>query len=137
MGIALTDILAAADQKYGSYFIDLPSGETLRLRPVLRLPDEDKDKLTALQQRRDDAAEAEKAEVEAETADDAPAFDTQAYLREFITIVAKEAALVDELFALPVPSSGLTVGTDPAVLLEIVNDYSEATQPGEAKPSES
>lgn len=114
--ISLNDLTSAVDVKYSPFDVELPSGDIVTLRPVLRMPKTDRKALSALQAGREDRPE---------DAED----DSLEYIQAFIQIVVGNQDRSQALFD--------AVGDDLAVLSEIVGEYVETTQPGEAPSSES
>jgi hypothetical protein len=132
--IKFSDIQQAVDSKYEPLTIELPDGTQFNMIPALRLSDAAKDELTALQDIKDRHDKA--VEDAAESGDDVDdGFDICSYLCDFIAIVSDDKEAADRLFDIDQPI-GIKVGRDAATLVEIVSDYTESTQPGEASPSE-
>lgn len=116
----LSAIRSAAEKKYAPLQIDVSENEDgsdlVDLIPVMRLSPERRRRVEALQKNR----------AEGTVGD----FDgLEEFLREFITAVASSDARGKKLLDV--------VGSDIAFLAQIVEEYSERTQPGEASSSES
>lgn len=138
--IKLDEVRANVSRKYAPLEIDL-GAETVSLRQTIRLSKGERDKLAKLQadrvresraQEREEAAR--QARVAAGEVDDSDIVDesdetTLEYFKQFIAIVADSKAGAEALFD--------AVGDDVAVLGEIVTEYAESTQVGEASSSES
>lgn len=110
--VSLDSIRKAADAKYGSLDIPLSDIDTVRLLNVLRISDENRAALMALQEKlNEDGA------------------DQKALLRDCIRLVAatpdQAQRLIDD------------IGDDLAVLVEVFGQYTEGTQAGEASASDS
>jgi hypothetical protein len=111
----LDDIRAELDVKYAPVVIDV-GGDELKLRPVLRLPKEDRSVVFRIMKTTEDN--------EMESAEDLDAM--LATLIELLTVVSEghRAALVESL-----------VGDDLALALKLMELYNGSTQPGEASSS--
>jgi hypothetical protein len=117
MGTTLDSIRKAADAAYGSYDIDLETkngkpvaGKTVRLLNALRISADKRKTLGDL-----------KKNMGAEDA------DQSAVLQEMILLVAEDPKKGQMLLD--------AVGDDLAMLVQIVKEYGEATQMGEASAS--
>lgn len=106
--ITLDSIRAAADAKYGATEIDLGNGTVVRLLNVLRLTAEKRAEVRAL--RSGDA--------------DSDETDQVAMFHKMIRAIAETPAQAEALLT--------AVGDDLALLAQIVSEYAEGTQAGEA-----
>lgn len=139
--IKLDTIRENVSRKYAPLVIELDADNAVSLRQVIRLSKAERDALTKLQADRvREAREAERnekarlARVEAGEVDDSDLSDTSdesllSYFKAFIKLVADSPAGAEALFA--------ALDDDVAILGEIVTEYSESTQVGEASSSES
>jgi hypothetical protein len=113
--INLSDIVSAADEKYGDYEIHLPGGEVILFVPAMRLS---KEKRSALA-----AALDIPARIEANNDDDL--YDIY---KDAFRISEKVPGNYDKLAA--------AVGDDPAVWLDLFLNFNEEMQSGEASRSQ-
>lgn len=107
MAFTLDDIREQAEQKFGSFDIDLGPRGTLKLRNPLRLSKAERD---ALRDREGD--------------EDEDGDDQEEKLRELIRLVADDKDKADALLA--------QIGDDLAMLATIVKGYSNGVGVGEA-----
>lgn len=114
MTVTLDSIRQAADAKYGSYDIDLGEGTILRLLNPLRLSEEKRAELKAVQKLLTDSTEDEDA-------------DQVDLFQQAIVVVADSADKAGRLFE--------AIGRDLALYAEIFAGYGEGTQVGEASAS--
>lgn len=113
--VTLDSIRQAADAKYGSFDIDLGDGNVTRLLNPLRLPEEQRADLKAVQRDLSASNESE------EDVDQVELFERA------IRVVAETKGQADRLLKL--------VNRDLAILAEIFTGYGENTQVGEASAS--
>lgn len=133
-GTTLDDIKDAVSKKYAPWDIDMGKDGVAKLHPLMRLEKAERSELMSMQGRfnnlRDqldgEDADGKKKDVDAETAERAEDESIEA-LREMILIVGKRHAKVQKFLDI--------VGDDMAILLETFQQYSEATQSGEAPAS--
>ena len=111
--ITLDDIRAAAEAKYGSYVI-VEDGHKIELRNVMRLSADARDRISALQ----DEMQGEDLQRPQEE-----------ILAEFLAILCATEGQAKKLTE--------AVGGDLAIMSIIFDGYTEATQLGEAEPSQS
>ena len=111
----LADIQAELEQRYAPVVIDTGDG-VLKLRPVMRLPKEDRADVFRLMKSTEDNA--------MESAEDLDAM--LAMLVDFLTTVAEghPVVLVQKL-----------IGDDLALAMRLMELYNDSTQPGEASSS--
>lgn len=109
--VTLADIQAAADAKYGPYVIDMGDGQTCTLLNALRLPKDKRREVMKLQDLQ---------EEDAENVDD--------HLMRMVELTAKSKGDATRLLR--------AVGTDLALLAEILEGYGKASELGEASASE-
>jgi hypothetical protein len=117
--ITLADIKDAADRKYGPFIVELPDGE-IPLQSLVRLPGK---KRAELLRKAEDLKDMGRLMAEQ------PDLDLAALLEDALRILAPSKAAGDRL--------AKACGHDTGVLMEVFLGYMEASQPGEAKPSES
>lgn len=124
----LSDLRATATTKYGDLPLELDDGQTVTLQNLLRMPKEQRKKLTAIQERLDRVQgedEGLKAAELQEGEDDTDAIVR--LVREAIELVADTKAhakaLLDE------------IGDDLPTLMSVFEEYGQTSQPGEATPS--
>lgn len=108
----LDSIREAAEKKYGSFDIDLGNGEIVKLLNPLRISKENRKKLNGLQDRLDEESD-----------------NQEELLAESLRLVAENRSAVDGLLAI--------IGDDLTILAEIFEQYTAATQTGEASASQS
>lgn len=115
--INLSDIQEAAEKKYGPYVVKGVPGGDVTLVTLLRLPKDKRKQFVQL------AKSLEGFDLDSFEDDIAPQFE------EALRLAAKNKAEGDRLIK--------ALGGDLAMLLEVFTGYSEASQPGEASPSQS
>lgn len=118
--ITLADIREAADRKYGPFIVELPDGSELPLQSMLRLPGKKRGQLMRMAQ--------EFSEMGRLFVED-PELDFASKIEEALRILAPSKAVGDKLIK--------ACDHDAGVLMEVFAGYMEASQPGEASPSES
>lgn len=119
--VTLAQLQAEADGKYGDYVVELPSGNDLVLRSVLRLSDAKQDKVRELQNKMDSAGK--------DSAEEGSTKVLKTAVHELIRTVAATRKPADELIKLH--------GDDLGFLLVLVGNYTKDSQLGEASTSES
>lgn len=127
----LAQLQAEADERYGNYEIEISEDCVVVLLPVLRLPDDKHDKVRELLRKINTMQEAASAEQTDESADGKASGTAtlRATVHEFFRTVAKTKKPVDELLK--------RCGDDLGLLLVLIEDFSEASQAGEASSSPS
>lgn len=110
----LSDLVEAADKKYGDFEVHLPSGEVILFTPAMRMDKERRHKLA-------DAMNIP-ARADADNGDDL--YDVY---KDAFRISEKVAGNFDKLAA--------AVGDDPAVWQALFMEFNEETVLGEASPS--
>lgn len=116
--LAFNDLLAAAEEQYGSLILELPDGEAeVELVPALRLS---KEKRKALGKITDDTGEDVPEEDRADTVD---------VFHRWCRLVAFSDEQADRLIA--------RVGDRLDIWKVLQTDWSDRTSPGEVSPSES
>lgn len=115
--ITLADIKNAADRKYGPFEVDLGDGVEVTLLNVLRLPKDKRAEFTAQQKLLDTAQGAAEQDLD----------EITAKLCDLLRVIAATPEGAERLID--------AMGDDNGVLMELWEQYSEATQPGEASPS--
>ena len=115
--VTLADIQEAAERKYGPYIIELSGGQTCTLVNAIRLSKDKRKKVLSLQ----DKINGEEKDVDEANVDE--------FLEDMIRLVAKSKADADRLIK--------AAGGDLAILMSVVEGYSEGSQLGEASGSES
>jgi hypothetical protein len=115
----LDDIRSTAEAKYGSTDIDMGGAGIVVLRNALRLSSDERQELLTFQEKLSAGKDDE----------DAPAVSGEEVqiVSDMIRLVAADKALADKMLA--------TIGDDLGVLMELVGQYSEGTQLGEASAS--
>lgn len=108
----LDDIRTAAEKNYGSLIIELGDGHKVELRNVMRLSDAERDEFMALSDREDD--------------DDVNVREALASMLRIVAATEGQANKLEEAF-----------GEDLTLYAQTVELYKDATQAGEASPSES
>lgn len=126
----LADIQAAADAKFGDCRIALGGDETVVLRNGLRMPKEERRELTALQKRLD-ALQSDDDDVQAsEMRPDEDQADAMTRLvRDILSLVADDKAAATTMLS--------RIGDNLPTLLQVLTEYGQVAQPGEASPSPS
>ncbi len=112
--VSLADIRAAADAKYGPFIITGIDGGDVVFLNAIRLSKDARAAVTAKQ-----------AELNAAGADT----DTDALIRELLTLLAEHAPDVDRLYT--------ALGDDQALILQVLQDYAGSSQLGEVSSSAS
>jgi hypothetical protein len=112
--VSLNDINQEADEKYGPFVVeDVPGGDVV-LRNTLRLTRNELDQFSQLD-----------AKIKAAQGDPNKVLDVMAEVFVLVSVGDGGKRLLDAL------------GDDPPKLMHLLTLYREATQPGEALPSES
>lgn len=126
----LADIQAAADAKFGDCRIALGGNEEVILRNGLRMPKEERRELTGLQKRLD-ALQSDDEEIQqSELMPDEDQADAMTRLiRDILSLVAADKATVTTMLS--------RIGDDLPTLLQVLTEYGQVAQPGEASPSPS
>lgn len=119
MSLKLDHLQKAAKAKYADYVIPNSDGEDLVFENPMRRNRESRRKLAAL-------FDLESMEARAAAEPDLDLYDLY---REAFQLAAKKDTYFEQLDA--------AVGDNPALWEELIVDYREACQPGEAVPSES
>lgn len=126
--ISLDQLREDVNRKYGDFEVELDGEHTCRLRNALRLNKDERNQLRSLQKRYDNIAKEEKLpEDDLNRRSDGEieeAFTT--VLFEQIRLLAENKPSVNKLLK--------AVGDDQAMLMHIVQQYMEITQPGELEP---
>lgn len=107
----LKDIHEAAEKKFGNLEIEVSDGSTVVLRNALRLGENERKDLVEIQETLDD--------------DDADQVDV---MRKIILKVSENETAGKKLLQ--------DLGSDMTLLATVMNQYTEATQLGEASPSQ-
>ena len=110
--VTLDSIREAAEKKYGSYDIELGGGNVVRLLNPLRLSEDARKRLAALE--------------EQEGGDDTDSVAER--LHETVRIIAESQEQAAKLIE--------AVGGDLGVLATIIEQYGDAAEVGEASPSQ-
>jgi DNA-binding transcriptional MerR regulator len=113
--ISLADIREAIENKYASTTVDL-GDETIELQNVLRLSKEDRKKVLALQEELSSDFEGEKR-------------DQEDVLSDIFRCICVTTGQANRLLR--------ALGNELVLMVEIFQQYAEASQLGEASPSES
>lgn len=129
--ISLDQLREDVDRKYGDFEVELDGEHKCRLRNALRLNKDERSQLRSLQKRYDAVSKEEKLpEDDPKRRSDSEieeAFTT--VLFEQIRLLAENKAAANKLLK--------AVGDDQAILMYLIEQYMETTQPGEANPSQS
>lgn len=116
--ISLADIQKAADKKYGDYVIPVEGGKELRFKNPMRMSRDIRRKLA-------DLFDVKKMLEKAEANPDLDVYDLYREAFELTAVKPAHFAQLDK-----------AVGDDPAIWTLLFEEFGEATEAGEASPSE-
>jgi hypothetical protein len=122
MSFSLDDIREAADRKYGSYDIDLPDGEVVKLRNVLRLSKAERKELAALEGK----LSSKESEDDVDAVDEV---DQQDIIEKQLVLIAHNKALGNKLIK--------ELGGDFGMVLHVYTSWGKNSEMGEATASQS
>lgn len=110
--ITLDDIRQAVEERYGPFEIDLGGGEVVRLVNILQLPKSKRQEIVAAQERMNGDGADQEEEIE-----------------KILRLCAETDGQANKLMR--------ALGGNLPAMVEVFRQYAEATQVGEASPSQS
>lgn len=130
----LDNLKSVLEEKYGPVVLDGFPGEggRIRLLPMMRHTEARRDEISAVMKRHAEDAKARKLAEVSPAGDDVESADLNKsieQIEELLTLVLERKSDMDRI------KEGF--GEDGQALLLLWEEYQEATQPGEASPSES